>query len=190
MGRDKLSLKVGDEPLILRACRPLLPHCEEILVVGTVPSAVSPALPPEARLVAEERPGRLGPLAGIEAGLTAARNPAVFVVAGDMPFLPDGLVRLALDTLLDRGALAVVPRHEARLHPLCAAYVREAGPIATRALDAGVSAARDFVASLERVVYLEGELGRFGDPSVFLMSVNTPEDLQKARDVCAGGGAR
>jgi molybdenum cofactor guanylyltransferase len=34
------------------------------------------------------------------------------------------------------------------------------------------------------VEYVEDELRRFGDPELFLMNVNSPEDLGRARALC------
>jgi molybdenum cofactor guanylyltransferase len=89
MGRDKLELEVCGLPLLRRVRDALAPDCGEILVVGAGGRSVPLE---EARRVSGERPGRQGPLAGLEAGLAAARNRLAFVAAGDMPFVPRGLV--------------------------------------------------------------------------------------------------
>jgi molybdopterin-guanine dinucleotide biosynthesis protein A len=40
--------------------------------------------------------------------------------------------------------------------------------------------------TLDAVEYVERELRRFGDPELFLMNVNSPEDLDRARSSCGG----
>lgn len=179
MGRDKLSLEVDGEPLIRRVATALSARCDEVLVVG---SGVW-NLPGNPRRVLDERPGAQGPLAGIEAGLSAARNRLAFVAAGDMPFLEPGFVRHLLDHLAESGGSVVVPRYRGRVHPLCAAYSRDVlAPVRT-ALDGEVRAVRAFLGSLDGVEYAEeSEIRRFGDPESLLMNVNSPEDLERARD--------
>ena len=181
MGRDKLHLEVGRVPLLRRTCDALSARCAEVIVVGGRASGLEGV-----RRISDERRGGLGPLAGMEAGLAAARNRLVFVAAGDMPFLPADLVGYLLERLEERGASAVVPRHRGRTHPLCAAYDREILPRVRSALDGGVRSVREFLADLDRVEYVENELRRFGAPDLFLMNVNSPEDLERARESCGG----
>ena len=180
MGEDKLPLEVGGIPLVSRVHRVLEPLCGEVLVVGGGDAA---PLPPRARRVPDLRPGAMGPLAGIEAGLRAARHRHVFVAAGDMPFLSEGLVRSLLGLLAQRPVPAAVPLWGARIHPLCAAYDRDAVlPEVEAALDRGVRAVREVVEGLEGALYVEeGRLRAFGDTERLLMNVNTPEDLARAR---------
>lgn len=178
MGRNKLSLEVGGETLVRRVTEALSYRCEEVILAGT-----SDDVPTNVRRVDDARPGE-GPLAGIEAGLVAARFPLVFVAAGDMPFLSDALVSYLLDELVRGEVQAVVPSCGGRLHPLCAAYERSVLPRLRSALEEEVRSVREFVGRLERVAYAEeAEIGAFGDPDVLLMNVNSPEDLRRAREV-------
>lgn len=179
MGRDKLHLEVGGEPLVQRVTHALSRRCDEVILAGS-------DLPLGVRRVRDDRPGE-GPLAGMEAGLSAARFPLVFVAAGDMPFLSSELVSYLLDALARRELQAVVPLYKERSHPLCAAYAREVLPRLRSDLDGGVRAVREFVGRLGRVAYVEGtELRRFGDPDLLLMNVNSPEDLRRARELACG----
>ncbi len=178
MGTDKLYLEVAGTPLLRRVHDALASRCREVLVVGGEGTHHLG----DVRRVTGERPGGQGPLAGLEAGLTAARNPLVFVAAGDMPFLTEALVGHLLDRLERGGACAVVPRYGGRTHPLCAAYRRGLLPLVGTALDDGVRAVRVFLESVVEVEYVGEELRQFGDPDLLLMNVNTPEDLRRARD--------
>ena len=180
MARDKLPLMVGEKPLLDRVCLALASHCDEILVVGGYASAGAQSIP-------DLRPGRQGPLAGIEAGLLAARHRAVFVAAGDMPFLTGDLAGYLLG-LLSGDVPAVVPRFGDVTHPLCAAYGREVQPAVSAALDRGTRSVRELLDALPGVRYVrQEELRRFGDPELLLTNVNTPEDLERARKALNGG---
>lgn len=176
MGRDKLTLQVGDQTILARARETVATVCGETILVGEGGDG--------ARRVPDLRPEKAGPLAGIEAGLAAARYPLVFVAAGDMPFLSVALIEHLL-ARLKPPTLAAVPFHGGRPHPLCAAYHRDLLPEVSAALDHRVRAVREFLAGLESVEYVE-ELGGFGDPDLMLMNVNAPEDLERARALVAG----
>ena len=176
MGQDKLPLKVGDMSLLERVHEALASRCAEILIVGG-----GGCVSPETRRVSDLRPGRQGPLAGIEAALLAARYQSVFIAAGDMPFLTGDLVGYLLGLLSD-PLPAVVPHFGGRPHPLCAAYSRAVQPAVSSALDRGVRSVRGLLEGLPGVRYVgEEELRRCGDPNLLLMNVNSPEDLARAR---------
>jgi molybdopterin-guanine dinucleotide biosynthesis protein A len=181
MGRDKLLLEVGGVPLLRRVHDALAGRCAEVILVGDGPARLEGI-----RQVPDERTGGQGPLAGLEAGLAVAGNRLVFVAAADLPFLPEEMVGFALERLEERGSRAVVPRYGGTAHPLCAAYDSRILPRVRSALDGGVRSVREFLDSLDRVGYVEGELWRFGDPELFLMNVNSPEDLDRARASCGG----
>lgn len=176
MGREKLSLEVDGVPLIERVRNALADCCREVLVVGGGDVRLEGV-----RYITGERPGGLGPLAGMEAGLSSARCPQTFVAAGDMPFLTQSMVGYLLGRLTRGGVLAVVPRHRGRNHPLCAAYARTLLPRLGTALDGGVRAVHGFLEGVDGVEYVEEELRRFGDPDLLLMNVNSPGDLDLAR---------
>jgi molybdenum cofactor guanylyltransferase len=176
MGRDKLLIEVGGAPLLRRVHESLASRCAEVISVGGGGAPLGGA-----RRVPDERAGGQGPLAGMEAGLAAARNRLIFVAAGDLPFLPAGFVSFLLGRLEERGVCAAVPRHRGRMHPLCAAYDRRILPQIRSALDGGVRSVREFLGDLDQVYYVQEELRRFGNPDRFLMNVNSPRDLERAR---------
>lgn len=191
MGRDKLGLSVGEKPLIRRVYEVLQDRCSETLVVGgpADPEWLASNGLTGARPVEDLRPGRAGPLAGIEAGLASARNDSVIVVAGDLPFLPGELVGFLLELLEREGVRVAVPCHGGRLHPLCAAYRREVLADLSFVLNMGVRAVHTFLENLDGVRPVEGELGYFGDPELFLMNVNSPQDLERAQRLSGADGA-
>lgn len=181
MGRDKLSLDIGGATLIQRTYDALAKTCDEVLISTSEKSPRGYGLP--ARIVRDFRPGRKGPLAAMEAGLAAAENDHVFISAGDVPFIPEELIHFLLQAVAEDGVRAAVPHHDGRLHPLCAAYRKDVLVELSCALNLGVRAAREFLESIEGVLYVEDDLERFGDPEVFLMNVNFPEDLEWARSM-------
>ncbi len=175
MGQDKLALKIGNAAILDRVYGALASRCEEVVVIrdkGYVPAG--------ARRIPVLRPGER-PLAGIEAGLLAARHPAVFVTAGDMPFLTGDFVGYLLGLLSDRDS-AVMPYFRGEPRSLCAAYRREVQPVVSAAFNRGVRSMHEVLEGFTEVRYVgEEELRRFGDPNLLLMDVDSPEDLAQAR---------
>lgn len=182
MGRDKLTMKVGSKTLLDRVHNALQSSCEDVLIVGaTGRNRLKFNRFSGVRVVPDFRPGRAGPLAGIEAALAAARNDLVFVAAGDMPFIPEEMVGALLELIGGDDVRVAVPRYGGRLHPLCAAYHRDALADLSFTLNLGVKAVHTFLENIDGVRCVEEELTLFGDPELFLMNVNSPEDLERAR---------
>jgi len=139
MKADKAALAVGGRTLLEHVLDQVAPCFDEVIVslspgqsAPTLPDA-GPSRPPRpaaprpgrdlrARIVRDERPD-LGPIGGLLAGLKAARNEAVAVVACDIPDIPvPGLRRLARAAA---GAEIAVPVDPAGHHePLFAVYKR------------------------------------------------------------------
>ena len=176
MGHEKLSLEVDGLALIEHVRNALAGSCQEVLVVGDETIRLE-----KVGYVSNERAGRQGPLAGIEAGLAASKHDRVFVAAGDMPFLSRSLVDCLLERLGRRGVVAAIPHHGGRSHPLCGAYARALLPRVSAALDGGTRAVREFLQGAVGVEYVGEELRHFGDPDLLLMNVNSPRDLERAR---------
>jgi molybdopterin-guanine dinucleotide biosynthesis protein A len=93
MGREKASLPFHGESLLARVVRIVAPLAGEVIVVAREGQAMPPDLPRDVRVVCDDTPGA-GPLAGIAAGLAAARDGLVFVTACDAPLLEPALVEL------------------------------------------------------------------------------------------------
>lgn len=178
LGRDKMQEELNGEPLLLRVVRRLAALGTEIVVV-TAPGADFRF--PEGlrvRLATDLRPGR-GPIAGVHAGLSAARSSHCFVAAGDMPFLNLDLVRYMLE--ISGPYDVVIPRHGVLLEPLHAVYSRRClGPIEA-ALEAGENRIVAFFPHVN-VRYVEGDVIERLDPGrLSFFNVNTQADMERAR---------
>ncbi|MFO1198939.1 MAG: molybdenum cofactor guanylyltransferase MobA [Burkholderiaceae bacterium] len=123
-------------------------------------------------VVADDIEGFAGPLAGVHAGLRAARTPYVATVPCDTPFLPADLVARLAGALDVAGADLAVARSGAQPHPVfllarCSLLAHLEAFLATgrRRVDAWYASLR--VAEVD-----------FGDAAAFV-NVNTPEDLAR-----------
>ena len=156
MGRSKARLPVAGTTLLDWQLRRLGGTCREVLVSG------EGGLP-------DLRPGRLGPLAGIEAGLAAAATDAVLVVAVDLPRVESGLLTRLLEA--SAGHDAAAPRLSGRPEPACACYRKTALAVVSRRLDRGRLKAADALAELD-TAWLEDV------PAEQLWNLNTQQDYQ------------
>jgi molybdenum cofactor guanylyltransferase len=156
-GSPKALALVDGEALAVRAWRLLGEACEERLAVGKRADALE--LP--FALVDDGTPVR-APLAGVVAGLRAARHEVAVVVPVDMPRLTVS----ALHELADACRDAAVPQ----TGPLPGAYRKTALRPLERAFEAGRLALRDALAGLDvATVALDAGL---------LANVNSPHDVR------------
>ena len=167
MGRSKAWIEVGDTVLLRYVAARLAPSFTEVMVSFSEPEQMEQLIPYR---VVFDRKRSAGPLAGLEAGLMAARNEVVFAVACDMPYVTQSVAELAVAAA--RSCDAAIPRHEGLFEPVCGAYRKTALPAIVGALDAGNYTAHDVAEYLD-VTWLEGL-----DPAQF-ESLNTPGDLER-----------
>ena len=167
MGRPKAWLEVGDTYLLRYVAERLAPAFSEVMVSFAEPEQLEAPVP--YRVVFDRRPSA-GPLAGLEAGLAAARHEVIFAVACDMPYVTQEVVEMAVTAA--RRCDAAIPRIDGRAEPVCGAYRRTALPVITGAVNSGRFKAADLAAELD-VTWLEHL-----DSQLF-RSLNTPHDLER-----------
>jgi len=169
MGRPKPWIEVGETVLLRYVVERLAPAFSEVVVSFGEPEQMEQLVPYR---VVFDRKRAAGPLAGLEAGLLAARHEVLFAVACDMPYVTSSVAEVAVAAA--RSCDAAIPRHDGLFEPVCGAYRKTALPTIVGALDAGNHVAHDVVESMD-VTWLEGL-----DPAQF-ESLNTPGDLERFR---------
>jgi molybdopterin-guanine dinucleotide biosynthesis protein A len=139
MGRDKAWMECQGQPLIARALAQLRElRVEEVFISGR-PGVDYAAL--NCPMLLDREPG-LGPVAGIERALQAARQPRLLVLAVDLPQMTAVFLRRLIAHC---GAqTGVVPQVRGALEPLAAVYPKPCHALAVSFLDAGRRSARDF----------------------------------------------
>jgi len=167
MGRPKAWLEVGDTYLLRYVASRLASAFTDVMVSFAEPEQLEQPVPYR---IVFDRKRAAGPLAGIEAGLAAAREEVMFAVACDMPYVTVDLAQAAVAAA--RSCDAAIPRIDGRAEPVCGAYRRTALPAIAAALDAGQFRAADIADSLD-VTWLEGL-----DAAQF-QSLNTPADVAR-----------
>jgi molybdenum cofactor guanylyltransferase len=178
-GRDKLAEQVAGRPLLHYAIEAVAAVASEVIVVA--PPDVDLSLPGGSRLVHDERAFE-GPLAGTLTGLTAAREPLVLVVGGDMPTLEPAVLALLVRALDASSADATLLEHRGRRQHLPLAVRTGAGTDVTRRLLA--EGERRMGAVGERLtvrVLREGEWRALDPEARTLRDVDEPSDLSARR---------
>lgn len=176
MGQDKRFLTTGGVPLLVNVITRLRPLVAEVILVANDPERLAEL---EARVVGDRYPGR-GVLAGVHAGLLAARGEWAFIVAADMPFLSPALLTM-LQSRAGAACDVVIPRWQGELEPLHALY--RPARCAKAAEAALLQEQRRIVAFFPqvRVCLIEEPAIRRVDPEGrAFFNVNTPEDWAAA----------
>jgi molybdenum cofactor guanylyltransferase len=159
-GSAKALAWIGDETLAERAWRLLTSVCDETIAVGKRRDELPLPFP-----ILDDGSGIRAPIAGLVAGLRAARHDLCVAVPVDVPFLSPRSLRALADACAD----AAVPQ----TGPLPGAYHKRSLATLERRLAAGELALRDALAELDTHV-VELDLSE-------LANVNTEEDLEAAR---------
>lgn len=184
LGRDKPSLPVAGEALLLRVLRVLGEAGLAPRAVAAAPGQELPGLPPGVALLRDRVAGE-GPLQGLAdalAVLGAGGADLVFVAACDLPLLTPSFVRAVVEGVGERRGL--VPRDgRGRSHVLAASYRCDLEPDLRELLAAG----RRDVRSLLGLPGIETfETGAPGSETRELFNLNRPEDLERLGTLLPG----
>jgi len=122
----------------------------------------------------------MGVLAGIHSGLYHSSNPAIFVVACDMPYLAEGLIR-HLAGLADAGGV-VIPESPGGLEPLHAVYGKGCLPQIEASLQSGQRKIVSFFDRINVSRMNQDQVALFDPDFKSFININTPGDYFELRD--------
>jgi molybdopterin-guanine dinucleotide biosynthesis protein A len=175
-GRDKLAEPVHGRTLLEHAIEAVRGVASEIIVVAAPDG--TPDVPSGVRVARDAEPFE-GPLAGLWAGLGAAREAVAIVTAGDMPELQPGVVDALLRAIDVRGVEAAVLEDAGRSRPLPMAIERHPAMRETaRLLATGERRLRALVDALATTVIAEASWRAKDPDGRSLRDVDTPDDLR------------
>lgn len=149
MGRDKALLDFGGRPLIEHAVALLRGIGFDPRICGSRPD-----LARFASIVPDNHPG-CGPLAGIEAALSASGSDLNLFLPVDLPLLPAAFLRWMVERATNTNAAATLPLFGGRPQPLCAVYSRRL----LRGIHAALAAG-----SLKMITAIETAAAALGEP--------------------------
>lgn len=177
-GQDKALLDLGGQTMLERSLKRMRPQVDDMAIStnSASPAFKTHGLP----LLSDLDDERKGPLAGLHAGLRWAREAGHSFVASaavDTPFFPLDLVaRLARGTGDERIAVAT---SGARAHPTFGLWpVTLADALETHLATTDAFGVTTFLAN-RHVDYIEFVGMDTLDP---FFNINTPEDLERARE--------
>jgi len=176
-GQPKALLEVGGRRIIERVVEAVTPVVGDPLVVTNTPEVYAfLGLP----MVPDIHPDH-GSLGGIYSGLAAVAGEAAFTVACDMPFLHPDLVRLVVERA--PWGDVVIPRVGEQLETMHACYGKRCLPAMQERLAEGRFKIVGFFDRVRVIEIGETAVRALRDPAVAFMNVNTPEELERARDL-------
>jgi len=194
MGQDKVWMALEGVSLVERVVRRVLPLADEFLFSTNAPErfeTFARSMPVPSRVVTDLFAGA-GPLAGIQAGLSAARHDLLLALAADMPFVNEALVRHLV--ALAVGFDAVVPQTphpdtgELSWEPLHALYRRGCLTAIEARMAAGQRRAYCFYGDIRVRTVLPAEVQAYDPTLRSFVNVNTPVEWARIQRSVSGSG--
>lgn len=181
IGSDKGQLTLGGKKLSQRTADFIDAIFKQVIYVTN-----SPEMAPRAdsiTVVTDEIP-YLGPLGGISAGLSVSKNKKNFIVAFDMPFLNEELIRHMIG-MADEADI-VVPKLKGGYEPLHAVYSIDCLMTIDKKLKEGEYKAISFFKEHRIKEIDETELRRYDPDLLSFFNINTWDDYEKAKKIIEG----
>ena len=153
-GRMKPKIIIDGEPIISRIISVIRDIFDEIIIVTNYPEEFADF---NFCKIVQDKILNAGPLGGIHAAMKTSSNDAIFVFAGDMPFLDKGIIMRLIETYNNSDCDALIPRIEEYIEPLHSVYsISLAEHLEAYLKSDQNNAVRDYIKSLN-VRYLQFE---------------------------------
>lgn len=184
MGVDKRFLEVGGQPMLTRA----ISVCEALFDNILIVTATQERLIETQHRVVHDIIRDCAVLGGIYTGLSYASLDDVFVVACDMPWLQPELVKFLVERVQEFATAdydVIIPKLPSGLQPTHAVYSKRCLPFLKKMLDSHNLKVQELCEDTNiSVRYVSTqEIEKFDPHALAFANVNTPEDLQQARQV-------
>ena len=167
-GCDKAWVEFEGAPLVVRALARLRPQVASLMIsANSNPERYRRLRVP---VHPDLMPGYPGPLAGVQAGLSACRTQWLVTVPCDVPRFPVDLVARLAAAAEGQGARVVIARTRSGIHPVFMLLQRETLEALTGFLASGERRVRQWCDTQQAVCV------DFDDDRAF-DNLNTPEDL-------------
>ena len=171
-GVDKGLVELDGRPMVAHVLGRLAPQVADLLINANQNAerygAMGYPVVPDAVV------GFAGPLAGLHAGMTAARRPYVVTVPCDSPFVPMDLVARLASGLEREGAQLAVAKTVDQPHPVFALVRRDVLPNLAAFLETGGRKIDAWYAALAVVEV------NFDDEADAFRNINTAQELAAA----------
>ncbi|MFM9912606.1 MAG: molybdenum cofactor guanylyltransferase MobA [Methylophilaceae bacterium] len=170
---DKGLVVLHGKPMVAHVLERFAPQVGEVLVNANQNLEQYAAF--GYSVISDSLTGYAGPLAGLQAGLSAAQHELVATVPCDSPFLPlDLIARLKAALTENQSQLAVAVTHQ-QPHPVFCLCRRDVLPHLTAFLDNGGRKIDAWYATLKTVEV------DFSDEADAFININTMQELKSAK---------
>ena len=178
MGTDKAFLKIGNQHLIKRQIGLLRKIFEKIIIVTN-------SLPKYRgykgiKIISDLITNR-GPLGGIYSGLVASSSTYNFVVACDMPFINQALIRYIIRNRDNYDI--VIPKIDKKYHPLFGVYSKNCIPVIEKAFSKDKLNVSTIFPKVKTGFISREEIERFDKHLLSLININTQDDLAMVKEI-------
>ena len=171
-GVDKGLVELDGKPMVAHVLARLAPQVADVLINANQNPERYGAL--GYPVVPDAVGGFAGPLAGLHAGMAAARRPFVVTVPCDSPFVPTDLVARLAAVLTQKHAELAVAKTFDQPHPVFALVRRDVLPNLTAFLEGGGRKIDAWYGALAAAEV------NFDDEADAFRNINTAEELAAA----------
>jgi molybdopterin-guanine dinucleotide biosynthesis protein A len=184
LGYDKVLERVGKTSLLEQVISRIDSLSKDIIIVTAKERTFAPlAGHPKVKIVSDIFPGQ-GSLGGIYTGLKKSSSFYNLVVAADMPFLNESLLRYIIE--VSDGFDFVLPKVDNLYEPLHAVYSKNCVTPIETILGQGKKVIIELF-NYVKVRYIGAEeIDRFDPQHRSYFNINTKEDLELARKIAGG----
>jgi len=176
MGADKAALDLAGRTLLEHALATLRLVADKVFILGSKQRYGGYG----AEAVEDIFPD-CGPLGGIHAALKQGQAACNLIVAVDTPFLSADFLHYLAQRSQESGAVVTTPEIAGYTQPLCAVYSPEFLPLAEKALQSGVYKIATLFPMDGTLRIPESEMAQFAFSAEMFENLNTPQDLERAR---------
>lgn len=177
-GRKKAFRKIGEEMILESIYQVFSSLFNEIILVVNEPQEFAGW---DMTVVTDIFPCRCA-LSGLHTGLFYASNPYAYVTACDTPFINKDVVEYIIKQI-DPGYDVIIPRTNAGLEPLAAAYSRECIPLIEENLLNDIFMIKKFFRRKKVKEIPESQLKKIDPELRFVFNINTKEDYEQAKSL-------
>ena len=173
-GTTKANVVINGETIISRIISTISDLFVEIIIVTNKPEEFQEFIQYK---IVKDQYLKAGPLGGIHSALKASSEDAIFVFAGDMPFLDKEIISDQINEFSKRQHDVLIPEVNQFIEPLHAIYRKSVLNHLERFLLEGKSrAVRDFLSEVN-VGYLQ--MTKNEKTEIAFVNINSPSDLPK-----------
>jgi molybdopterin-guanine dinucleotide biosynthesis protein A len=183
-GHDKILEKIGNTSLLEQVISHIETISKDIIIVTAKERAFTQlANYPKIKIVNDIVPG-MGSLGGIYTGLVESKSFYNLVVAADMPFLNESLLRYMKNVA--EGYDLTLPHVNKWYEPLHAIYSKNCTEPAKNLIDRGNKVIVELF-NYVKVKYVEAEeIDRFDPNHLSFFNINTQADMERALKITGG----